>query len=935
MLRRLKIRSKLVAVLLAPAIALAVLAVIVIRPLLGDVRAANAVTRYAQLASTVNPLVHDLQLEAGLSAQFLAAKQSAVQATLTKARTNTDGSATAFLAAVERVDDLPTGLAADLQAAKADVNKLATTRTAADRAGMGTDELQKTFGTTVGKLLDFQRNFLGERSLENPELHRLASAYVELSLAKDALSQERTLLALAMARGVVDRATYGQLNRLVEAYDDHIARFVADAADAERSLYGQVKTGADATTTQAVETLVLGAVATETSAISGDPVAYFNAMTARLEGLKRVEIAAGAHLRSEARAALSTARQKAISYGAGLAMALALAIALAALVSRSLTRPVRQLTEGASEIAAARLPALVEQIQTSDHPVDVTVVPIRVDAGGELGQLAEAFNAVQEVAVATAVEQAQLRRSIASMFVNLGRRSQTLVDRQLELIDQLENNEKDPDSLNDLFALDHLATRMRRNAENLLVLAGQEPPRKWGQSLPLVDVIRAAVSEVEDYTRVDVLAQEDLFLAGHAATDLAHLVAELVENATNFSPPTTRVRVRVERADQRYLISVIDQGIGMTDGDLATTNARLSSNGLTEIALTNRIGFFVIGRLARRVGVAVRLGRSSGGGVIAQVALPPTLVTTSRDETPGAPQATAEPDDTLADSPQSARERLLGALRTVEPGREPAFAPAETFTAAPPSLPVAAAPAPAAPMAPGLPTRGATAPPAAPAPARELFAPDHGWTDELSAPAIPTAPAAPIAPPAPVPTVPPAPAPAGWGAPGPVPVPPAPRAPALAGGPAPAAPSAPVGPIAPPVGAVPAAPLTPGLAGAAAAMQMDSGVMQDRRTAADGLASLLASMGGGLGGLAGAPHGVGATAGAPDPTTPAGLPQRTAGTSRRPNQQITPPATEAAQPARSADDVRSMLSRFRTGVERGRQLPDPTTPAASTPEDRP
>lgn len=892
MLRRLKIRSKLVAVVLPPVAALVALAAIVISPLRADVRDADAIARYAELAATVNPLVNDLQLEGGLSAQSLARPGAEVTAALVKARTGTDASLRGFTSAVGSVDDAELGT--PLREARAALASLAATRTGVDGATAVPADVWGTYTGATGKLLEVQRAFLGGPSLTDADLFRLTNALVELSLAKDALAQERAVVALALSQGRVDRAAFGQINRLIGAYADHVRRFEDNAAPADLAAFRAATKTPDATYTTSLETQLLDPAA-EAQPLTGDPVAFFDAMTVRLDALRRVESEAATRLRTEARAAVDEAQGDLLTYAGGVALTLLVAVALAALVSRSLTGPVRALTRAAGEVADERLPQLVEQIQAGADGVEASVVPITVNAGGELGQLADAFNAVQRVAVATAVEQASLRRSIGGMFVNLGRRSQTLVDRQLELIDQLENNEKDPDSLNDLFALDHLATRMRRNAENLLVLAGQEAPRKWGRSLPLIDVIRAAVSEVEDYTRVDVQAEEDLFLAGHAATDLAHLVAELVENATSFSPPTSRVKVRVERTEQRVLVSVIDQGIGMTDADLAATNDRLGEGGGDELALSNRIGFFVIGRLARRVGVAVRLGRSTGGGVIAQVALPAKLVSSTPDVGPaeGAP-------DPLADSPQSARERLLGALRTVEPATAaPAAATAPTVAApsvAAPSI-VATTPTAATPPMPVAPPPAPAPRPAAPAvdpfiPSRDNA--DIGWGDEpdpVPAPPPPPAPVAdlPVRHAAPPPPPPPPPG-GGWQAP-----------------PMPAAPAVPPPPPA----------IHPALAAAAAALPLRPDAPGDRQVATDGFASLASSLGDGV--------------------TASGLPQRQA--SRRAASPAAPtpapaPAPEAPAAGRSADDVRSMLSRFRTGVERGRQLPDPTA-SATTPEDRP
>jgi PAS domain S-box-containing protein len=223
-------------------------------------------------------------------------------------------------------------------------------------------------------------------------------------------------------------------------------------------------------------------------------------------------------------------------------------------------------------------------------------------------------------------EQAALRQSISDLLHNLARRSQGLIDRQLELIDELERNEADPDRLQELFRMDHLATRMRRNVENLIVLSGVEQRRRWSESVPLREVVEAAVAEVEEYARVRVAGIDDLTLAGRAASDVAHLVAELVENATSFSSPTTRVEVSGGPAGTGYVLEIEDQGIGMSDDDLAEANRRLAEPLAADVAVSKMMGFHVVGRLAARHGIRVQLRHRWLGGVTALVLLPSVLL---------------------------------------------------------------------------------------------------------------------------------------------------------------------------------------------------------------------------------------------------------------------------------------------------------------------
>jgi PAS domain S-box-containing protein len=223
-------------------------------------------------------------------------------------------------------------------------------------------------------------------------------------------------------------------------------------------------------------------------------------------------------------------------------------------------------------------------------------------------------------------EQAALRKSIGDLLHNLARRSQGLVDRQLELIDDLERNEADPDRLEELFRMDHLATRMRRNVENLIVLSGVEQRRRWSESVPLRDVVEAAVAEVEEYSRVQVAGIHDFTLSGQAASDVAHLLAELVENATSFSSPTTRVEVSGGPAGNGYVLEIKDHGIGMSDAELVEANRRLAAPLAADVAASRMMGFHVVGRLAVRHGIRVQLRQSWFGGVAALVLLPAELL---------------------------------------------------------------------------------------------------------------------------------------------------------------------------------------------------------------------------------------------------------------------------------------------------------------------
>ncbi|MFF5370802.1 nitrate- and nitrite sensing domain-containing protein [Streptomyces sp. NPDC013187] len=331
---------------------------------------------------------------------------------------------------------------------------------------------------------------------------------------------------------------------------------------------------------------------------------------------------------SEASDIADDAQRDAYITGAAVVVALLLAFILAGAVARQMSRSMRQLRNAAFGIAEQRLPMLVDQLSRTDPGrVDTRVQAIPITTTDEIGEVARAFDQVHREAVRLAAEQALLRGNINAIFTNLSRRNQSLIEGQLTLITDLENNEADPDQLENLFRLDHLATRMRRNGENLLVLAGEEPGRRWDQPVPLVDVLRAASSEVEQYERIELSGVPEAEIHGRAVTDLVHLLAELLENATTFSSPQTKVRVTATRLpDGRVMIEIHDKGIGLTAEDFADINHKLANPPTVDAAISQRMGLFVVGRLSDRHGIRVQL-RPSGeqAGTTSLVMLPDAI----------------------------------------------------------------------------------------------------------------------------------------------------------------------------------------------------------------------------------------------------------------------------------------------------------------------
>ncbi|CAL9294223.1 hypothetical protein SUDANB180_05300 [Streptomyces sp. enrichment culture] len=359
--------------------------------------------------------------------------------------------------------------------------------------------------------------------------------------------------------------------------------------------------------------------------------------TLKYKAYRQIEADMADRAVSEASGIADDAKTSALITGAVVVIGLLAAFILAGMVARQMSRSMRRLRNAAFGIAEQRLPMLVDQLSRTDPGrVDTRVEPIPITTKDEIGEVARAFDQVHREAVRLASEQALLRGNINAIFTNLSRRNQSLIEGQLTLITDLENNEADPDQLENLFKLDHLATRMRRNGENLLVLAGEEPGRRWDQPVPLIDVLRAASSEVEQYERIELSGVPEAEIHGRAVTDLVHLLAELLENATTFSSPQTKVRVTATRLpDGRVMVEIHDKGIGLTAEDFADINHKLANPPTVDAAISQRMGLFVVGRLSDRHGIRVQL-RPSGeqAGTTSLVMLPDAITHGGGGEAP-------------------------------------------------------------------------------------------------------------------------------------------------------------------------------------------------------------------------------------------------------------------------------------------------------------
>ena len=333
-------------------------------------------------------------------------------------------------------------------------------------------------------------------------------------------------------------------------------------------------------------------------------------------------------IQSLANSLAQSALHSAIVIAVATLLLLLLVLLITTFVARSMIRPLRRLRADALEVAGSKLPEMVRRLSQSEGgDASAEIEPIGVNSTDEIGEVARAFDQVHREAVRLAADEALLRGNLNAMFVNLSRRSQSLIERQLSLIDNLEQTEQDSDRLSSLFRLDHLATRMRRNSENLLVLAGHEAAsRRWSQPVPLVDVLRAAISEIEQYERVVLNVQPGIQVVGQAVNDVVHLVAEIVENATTFSPEDTQVYVTGQPLTSGgVLLDITDNGVGISEEEMAHANWRLDNPPVVDVAVSRRMGLFVVGRLAARHGVRVRLRHAQSGGLTALIWLPESV----------------------------------------------------------------------------------------------------------------------------------------------------------------------------------------------------------------------------------------------------------------------------------------------------------------------
>ncbi|WP_330456319.1 nitrate- and nitrite sensing domain-containing protein [Streptomyces sp. NBC_00820] len=583
--------------------------------------------------------------------------------------------------------ELPAAVAGRLEAFVAGAAHLRTLRTAVLDRETGWDTAYTQYTKTIADA------FAVDGALTAIQQHDVGSdarVLLEFSRAAEALAQEDAVLGSTHPTGRIPADRLRLFDAAVATRRALTDAAVADLPESQRATWHRLTdTNAYATLT-ATEDRILAA-APGAKAVDTSPAAPWTTAHARVrDGMSGVAADAG-----RAVAGRADPFTRGLLTPAGAAVLFGLAAVIASLVisvriGRGLVVELVSLRNDALGIARRKLPAAMRKLRAGQE-IDIQAeAPAGPPAEDETGQVAEALTTVHRAALLAAVERAELASGISGVFVNLARRSQVLVHRQLNLLDSMERRSDDPDELSDLFRLDHLTTRMRRHAESLIILSGAAPGRAWRMPVSLTNVVRAAVSEVEDYARVEVRQFPAAAVIGTAVADLTHLLAELVENAAQFSPPHTRVRVTGEPVGNGYVLEVEDRGLGMGAETLAEANRRIEQSEALDLFDSDRLGLFVVSRLAARHGIRVHLRTSPYGGTTAVVLLPTALLHNGSAERP-AQEAREHPE----------REDGYARVPDIPPPpaavRAQAGRPALTVTASAPSAPTPSVPAPSAP----------------------------------------------------------------------------------------------------------------------------------------------------------------------------------------------------------------------------------------------
>ncbi|SER03367.1 Signal transduction histidine kinase [Streptomyces radiopugnans] len=629
-LRNWRISTRLVSLLALPVVTATSLGALSINNSLAEVDQLDNMKLLTEMTERATELATALQEERDRSAGPLTGTGNPKDDAVVGPREETDQVKAAFFDATPALEEADTGLLSGVRATITDITRqLNRLKSIRERAYDNPDNISQTvndYNQLIQSLLSLSQDMA--QATSNPEMIQSTRALAAFSSAKEYASMQRAIISAGLAREdgpklsdndhLYIRTAWESESAARKRFDDIYGN--NEAAELTKPLdEGIVNiTSADEYAERVVK---------DPKGISRENRSYldwFDQDQVKIEQMRKIEASLLTQMDEQARTLRAEAQQSALFNGILVLLVLGISLVGAFVVARSMIRSLRRLQDTAQDVAHRRLPELVKQLSEADpQDVDTSVESVGVHSRDEIGRVAAAFDDVHREAVRLAAEQALLRGNVNAMFTNLSRRSQGLIQRQLSLISELESREADPDQLSSLFKLDHLATRMRRNGENLLVLAGEEPGRRWTRPVPLVDVLRAAASEVEQYERIELNAVPTTEVAGRVVNDLVHLLAELLENATSFSSPQTKVRVTGHALpDGRVLVEIHDTGIGLSPEDLAAINERLANPPTVDVSVSRRMGLFVVGRLSLRHGIRIQLRPSDSGGTTALVMLP-------------------------------------------------------------------------------------------------------------------------------------------------------------------------------------------------------------------------------------------------------------------------------------------------------------------------
>jgi signal transduction histidine kinase len=627
-----RVPVRLVALIAIPTAVAVLLAGLRVSSALGDATVFQRIEQLAALGDKVTALVQSLETERDTTARYVTSKSPEARAAMSQGQRTVDAAARDVRT---RAADIGEGFTpvvrTGVQNMLIRINTLPALRQTTSASALPALPGIEKYSQFISELLDLNdRIAQGSTDTDVSEAVRTLGA---LSRAKEQSSRERAILTVALNDGRFDPVALDELQGARAARDSFLDIFNTSSSVPQRQLYDDTVTGpeidrAETTRLQAIR-LAQDSPALELKPMGPNDVAqWFDDMTKRLDRLRVVEENIVSGIVDRSRALKDRAQRGAMIDAALLCLVLLLVLGATIVVARSLVRPLRRLRGGALDVAGNRLPDFVRRLREPDvEQVGFDVEPIEVDSTDEIGEVARAFDEVHREAVRLASNEAMMRGNVNAMFVNLSRRSQSLIERQLRLIEDLEQSEQDSGRLDSLFKLDHLATRMRRNCENLLVLGGQDQARRWNKPVPLVDIVRASLSEVEQYERITLRIQDEVSVNGRVVNDLVHLVAELVENSTSFSPEHTKVAVSGHLlSGGGAMLQISDSGVGMSPDELEEANWRLANPPTIDVSVSRRMGLFVVGRLAQRHGIRVELRAALSGGLTAFVILAPNAI---------------------------------------------------------------------------------------------------------------------------------------------------------------------------------------------------------------------------------------------------------------------------------------------------------------------